>query len=510
MLTPRSLASGERAGTTLPPAPGSSVPQPGAPGARIALPVALVALAVAAVGSTGRQIWYDECVTRLLTTISWAEFRHLLGEVDVVHALYYVAMRGWTAAAGDSTLALRLPSIIGMAVAAGALTLLGRKLYDSAVGVTAGLLFVAVPSVSRYGQEARSYAWVVALAVLATLALAWALDRPSWRRFLLYGGCLLALSYLHFVAALLLVAHAPMVWGAVRQGGGLRALRNWLVTVLLLAIAAAPLLYEASTQSGQVSWITRDDQALRRFPEELFGSTATAWALVATALLGAVVLGYTRRALILPLLAWAVVPPLFCYLSYPLVHLFLARFVLFTLPAWSLLAAVAIAAPVSGLRKRTSPARIVAALAPAVLAVAAAGVPGQVAARRSEADFRAAAGLIDQRYEPGDGIAYSGSRGWSAPLPMAYQLRTRPREVFVAVPPIRSGGFWPIECADPAPCVGDTRRIWLVVGQSWDPYEALPPARADLLRREFTVASTDRFVGVAVLLLVRRGPSTPW
>ncbi|MEV0808368.1 glycosyltransferase family 39 protein [Micromonospora sp. NPDC050200] len=477
------------------------------PRARIALPVSLAAFTIAVIGSTGRQIWYDESVTWLATTISWAELWRVLGNLDIAHALYYVVMRLWTTAFGESTLALRLPSIIGVAVAAGALALLGRKLYDTSVGVTAGLLFVAIPSVSRYGQEARSYAWVVALAVLATLALAWALDRPSWRRFLLYGGCLLALTYLHFVAAMVLAAHALMVCSAVRRGRGRRTLGSWRATVLLLALAAAPMLYEASTQSGQVSWITRDGQALVRFPTELFGSSAIAWTFVSAGLLGAVVLWRSRRALILPLLVWAVAPPVICYLSYPLVHLFLARFVLFTLPAWSLLAAVAIAVPVSGLRGRIPPGTTVAVLGAAVVAVAAVGVPGQTEARRSpvagEADYRAAAGLIDRRYETGDGIAYSGWRGWSAPLPMAYQLRTKPRDVFVAVPAGRSGWFWAIDCVDPAPCVGDVRRIWLVVGESWDPFDRLPPTRADLLRHEFDVTSTDRFLGVTVVLLVR-------
>ncbi|MEU5941085.1 glycosyltransferase family 39 protein [Micromonospora sp. NPDC047548] len=508
----RSVNSGGRLPPTVPATsvradPPLSATQAPASRARIALPVSLVAFTVAALGSTGREIWFDESVTWLTTTISWAELWRLLGNMDIAHALYYVVMRLWTTTFGASTLALRLPSLIGTAVAAGALALLGRKLYDTTVGVAAGLLFVAIPSVSRYGQEARSYAWVVALAVLATLALTWTLDRPSWRRFLLYGGCLLALTYLHFVAAMVLAAHALMVCSTVRQGRGLRTLGTWMATVLLLALAAAPLLYEASTQSGQVSWITRDGPALARFPKELFGSATIAWSFVSAGLLGTVLLWRSRRALILPLLVWAVAPPVFCYLSYPLVHLFLARFVLFTLPAWSLLAAVAIAVPVSGLRRRIPPGRAVAILAAALVAVAAVGVPGQAEARRSpvagEADYRAAAALIDRRYEAGDGIAYSGWRGWSAALPMAYQLRTKPRDVFVAVPPGRSGWFWAIDCVDPAPCVGDIRRIWLVVGESRDPFDRLPPARAELLRHEFNAASTDRFPGVTVVLLVR-------
>lgn len=494
-------------------APAASARRAGAPVSRtrVALPVSLVAFAVAALGSGGREIWFDESVSWLTTTLAWPELRHLLGNMDLTHALYYLALRGWTALAGDSTLALRFPSIVGTAVAAGALTLLGAKLYDGTVGVTAGLLFVAIPSVSRYGQEARSYAWVVALTVLATLALVGALDRPSWPRWVRYGGCLLALTCLHAVAATVLAAHALLVGSAVRRGGARRARWAWALTVLVVAVAAAPLLYAASRQADQVSWITRDQAALARFPRELFGSLPVAVTFVGTGLAGAAVLWRRRRALLLPLLVWAVAPAVCCYLSHPLVHLFLARFVLFTLPAWALLAAVGIAVPVAALRRALPAGGPAAVLGAAVLAVAGVGLPGQVEARRSpvpgEANYRAAAALIDRRYEPGDGIAYSGWRGWSAPLPMAYQLRTAPRDVFLAVPPGRSGGFWAIDCVDPAPCLGDVRRIWLVVGGAGDPYEGIPPARAELLRREFAVTGTDRFVGVAVVLLVRRpGP----
>ncbi len=51
-------------------------------------------------------------------------------------------MRCWTTAFGESTLVLRFPSIVGTAVAAGALALQGRKLYDTPAGVAAGLLAV--------------------------------------------------------------------------------------------------------------------------------------------------------------------------------------------------------------------------------------------------------------------------------------------------------------------------------------------------------------------------------
>jgi mannosyltransferase len=199
-----------------------------------------------------------------------------------------------------------------------------------------------------------------------------------------------------------------------------------------------------------------------------------------------------------------------CYLAHPVVHLFWAKYVLFTLPAWALLAAVAIAVPVSGLRRWLLPVDTAVVLVLAMSPVVAAGLTGQWEVRRSpvagEADFRAVADVIDERYQPGDGIGYAGWDG-SRPvrLPMAYELRTRPDDIFAATPQDGAGPYGTVECPDPVPCLGGTRRIWLVVdGGAREPLDGLPPARADLLRRDFSVARTDVFHRVRLVLLARR------
>lgn len=486
----------------------------------VALPVAALAAGLAAVGAAGRQLWYDEYVTWFASTeLSWAEFWRLLERIDAVHALYYAVMRLWTIVAGDSPLALRGPSLLGVAVAAGGITLLGRRLFGTTVGVTAGLLFAALPSVSRYGQEVRSYAWVTAAAVLSTLALLRAVEQPTRSRFVWYGVSLLALVHLHAVAVLLLVPHAALLLprrradaapaGAVAPRPS-RPLRGWLATVALVTLACVPLALRASGQSGQVEWIGRDRIAVERYPAELFGSSTIAWVIVPVAVLGAVVAWYARRGPLLPLLLWAALPPVVCYAAHPVVHLFLAKYALFTLPAWALLAALAIGVPAVALRRWLLPADQTVLLALAVLLVAAAGVGGQFAVRRSptagEADFRAAAEVIDRGYQPGDGIAFAGfDPSRSTRLPLGYELRDRPRDVFLAVAGARLGSYGSVECTDPAACLADTRRIWLVVGNAPDdPLAAFPPRRAALLRERFTVTSRQRLHRVDVLLVVHR------
>lgn len=487
----------------------------------VALPVAALAAGITAIGAAGRQLWYDEYATWYASTqLTWAQFWRLMENVDAVHALYYVLMRLWTTVAGDSPLALRAPSLAGMAVAAAAITLLGRRLFDTTVGVTAGLLFAALPSVSRYGQEARSYGLVTAVAALTTLALLWTLRRPTWWRFLGYGACLVVLVYLHGVAALLVVPHALLVLASVRHGTSvrhgeaepqpLRALWGWLITVAVVAAAVVPLGYRAAGQSAQVAWIDRDADAVARYPEVLFGSTTVAWVSVSVAALGVVVAWYARRGPILPLVLWALLPPLFSYVVYPWVRLFVPKYALFTLPAWVLLAAIAIAVPVTGLRRWLPPADRAVVLGLAVLLLAAAGISGHRVVRLDpvygEADFRAAADLIDRGYQPGDGIAYAGfSPGRAIRIPMRYELRSEPRDVFLARPGSELGTFGSTDCADLAGCLGDTQRIWLVLGATRpDPLDVLPQDRAELLRERFTVDGYWRLKRVNVALLSAR------
>jgi mannosyltransferase len=217
-----------------------------------------------------------------------------------------------------------------------------------------------------------------------------------------------------------------------------------------------------------------------------------------------------RRAMTV-LVSWAVVPPVFCYLTFPVLHLFLHRYLLFTLPAWTVLAA---AAPVTLLRalrwRRPAWARLLGVLI-IVGAVGYLGLPGQVAARRSpvngEPDFRGAAEAVTAGLRQGDGIAYTGTfrNGRRA---FSYEMRgvvPKPRDVFVAKTSQELGSYGVAECKEPDTCLGDTRRIWLITTNdpSADPYTGAPAPIAALLRWEFARSEVRRLSHVRVFLLTR-------
>jgi mannosyltransferase len=307
------------------------------------------------------------------------------------------------------------------------------------------------------------------------------------------------------------VPHALMALHARRKNRDL-PVAGWLWTAALTTVAAAPLLYVASTQTGQVSWITADWKAVTHYPEHLFESRNLAWMLSLLGIVGASRLAGLRSGAALPLVAWALVPPLFSYVTFPLAHLFLAKYATFTLPAWALLAGAAVAAPTGIPARRAATTGQIIAIATTVLVIAGAGLEGHRYVRTSpafgEPDFRAAARVVQAGLQPGDGIVYGGELR-KARVPFVYELQSaQPDDVFVSQSAADFGWFDPIECGEPAQCLGNVRRLWLVVtSEEGDPFGPLPDSQAQLLRARFTTKSTQRFERVQVLLLVRKPTS---
>ncbi|MGH9381395.1 MAG: glycosyltransferase family 39 protein [Thermoanaerobaculia bacterium] len=125
-------------------------------------------------------------------------------------------------------------AVLGM-LTLGLVYLVGRRLFDPAVGVASAGLLAVMPLHAN-----RSRLWVpdvpmTAAYALALLAAVWALERPSWRRFALAGvaiGLAAAFKYNGAGACLALVLAAAI---AARAAGGLR---SWAVALGRLTAAA--------------------------------------------------------------------------------------------------------------------------------------------------------------------------------------------------------------------------------------------------------------------------------
>ncbi|MFC0532194.1 glycosyltransferase family 39 protein [Phytohabitans kaempferiae] len=496
-------------------APGAEPEPPKShPTAALAIVPFLVALVVGWIGADSRQMWNNEYATWHAATLSFRDLAHLLSNTDLVHTVYILVIKGWIAVAGDSPLAMRTPSLFAMAVAAGCLALLGRRLVGAAVGVVAGLLFVLIPAVSRYAQESRSYALVTMMVVVSTLLLVRAMDRPVGRRWVLYGASVVAAGLLHFASLVVLAAHLFLV---VRMTDGDDARRyRWAGTVGFASLGVIPLLSFASGQSASISWIKADLDAVRGFPHELFLSWPAAGIVVAAGVVGGFLMWRRQREVAPAVVVWAVLPVIFIYVTYPVLHMFLARYVLYVLPAWALLAAVGICGLGEIVTRRNATwARALGAVLVLPL-VSYLVLPDQREVRSSpvtgQPDYKGAIDVIRANARPGDGLAYNDVFGQLSDLAreaVDYEMRDdpRPTDVFVAATSVARGSYSARECGDdgmPECAEIDIERIWLIsTTYDSDPLSGLSAERREILR-PYRVTPQGDFEGVRVVLLARR------
>ncbi|MFU8872017.1 glycosyltransferase family 39 protein [Micromonospora sp. SL4-19] len=482
-------------------------------------PPALLTLAITLAGIGRAQPWRDELATWSAATRPVGDLVRLAGTIDAATGPYYLFLHGWTALLGASPAALRLPSALAMAAAAGLTARLGERLVGPRGGLLAGLLFALLPGTARYGQEARPYALATLLAVLATLLLVGALRRPTWRRWTGYALAVAALGLTHLIALSLLAAHGlavlltavrgPAAAGLQRVGarptGSRRAAPSvgpawgWVAALLPTALLVGPLVLAARAQrSRQLDWVHLVRPAdLAALPVGVAQSAVVGGLLLGLAALGAVRLG--RRAL-LPGAA-VLLPVLLLFAAGALVPLWVTRYLLFTVPFACLLAGAAL----PGVR-----------LAPALAVVTLAGLlslPDQAALRRTHewprsvlVDYRGAAQVIAAHEQPGDAIAYSPRDSWLLlDLGMAYQLGSRlPRDALVVQDQRQRADLWADECDRPAECLAGVERLWLVVaGSRTDPLAAVPGEKGTALRDAFTVRQVWLRSGITVALLTR-------
>jgi mannosyltransferase len=436
-----------------------------------------------------------------------------------------VLLKAWTGLAGTSTVALRLPSVLAMAVTAGLVSVLGSACCRATGrvptgrwgGLLAGAGFAVVPMTSRYAQEARPYAFVILFAVLASLLLVRLVERPAPARAVAYAAAILLLGAFHVVSLLLLVGHAVPVLATLGRRTGpaeeptgrhRTVLVAWACATGAALVLLLPLAWLGRRQRAQISWISPAHwQTLVNTPSTLFGSGLVAGALV---ILAALALIYRWRSgppagrgavdPVILLTAWAVGPILALYLIAKLTPLFWPRYLLYTMPAVVLLATLALIR-----LKKVEAAGVV-----AVIAVL--GVPAQQGFREVDGHNHAtsqAAGIIAAGERPGDAIAYALHEPvvpWEARDIVARYVPAdrRPDDVFAVTAQRTDGQLLATECPDPASCLdrADPDRIWVLRYQNLgDPLAGIGEPKQQLLQSRYHLQSLWLVRGLTVALL---------
>ncbi|QDZ15660.1 glycosyltransferase family 39 protein [Humibacter ginsenosidimutans] len=195
----------------------------------------VIAFVVSWLGSWVPSFWGDEAASIMSAERPWSSLMNELARVDAVHGTYYAFLHLWIDVFGASQLSTRVPSAIGVGLAAAGIVVLvarmerlwpanGRDGLSSAVGaagirlgVIAAMVFAVLPRTTYMGTEVRSYALGTACAVwLAVLFLTLVGGRVTrvlpWVGFAAaYGACIYVFLYLSLIA---LPFGAMLLWDA--------------------------------------------------------------------------------------------------------------------------------------------------------------------------------------------------------------------------------------------------------------------------------------------------------
>jgi len=338
--------------------------------------------------------------------------------------LYYFLLRGWIGLAGTSVTALRYFSALFGVLAVPLTYALGRRLLGRPASLFAAILTAASPYLTWYSQEVKMYSLVPALALLAIYGLRRAVDGGGWRWWAVQVGATTLALYTHIWCALLIPVQAWLflVWWP-------RARAHWrggLVSLALLTLPYAPLaawelpnlLVSRETGFPHLTAWQMAGELLSGWSVGL-GGWGWAWgewgrALALAACGGAALLGvlvgpggtgraekWRTRA---GLLGWLLLPLAGIWLVSLRQPLFTDRYLIWTAPAFYLLAAAGLAWLWRHGRWPALP------LLAAILTLFAGSQQAQVSVPL-RSDFRAAAAFVEQHYREGDLLLFQIPHG---------------------------------------------------------------------------------------------------
>ena len=348
-------------------------PVPG-PARRWAGPAAgISAAAVLGWGLGTPALWLDESATVIATQRRWADLWRL-AEASEAPLVPYYALVKLTAGTADAVLPggvvspevlFRLPSVLAAVLAAWVLGAWLTRAASGALAMAAIGSLLLVPSFSRYGQEARPYAFTMAAAVLATVA--WSrlvaytprpVSRPSPGRqpgdgrrdvmvpLLCYAAAVTALTVAHVLAASLVAAHLALAAVAPGGLGRRRALRRTVAGAgagLLVALPFAAITWAHGKgprlNLHQMTPAQLGDLWFKLFTEGR-SQVGGAVLLLAAALVGLTRVRSRRYGPVARIAAaWALVPPVALVpLLWLRPNLMTHRYLIFVVPGWAVLA----------------------------------------------------------------------------------------------------------------------------------------------------------------------------
>lgn len=360
-----------------------------------------------------KSFWLDEGMSVEYARLPWGLFVRTLWKREANMALFYVMLRYWLMIGRSAGLVRGLSVLFSVATVPFIYTL-GRRLFNRQTGLIAAFLLAINAYHVRYAQEARSYALVVFLCVLASWLFVRNLQEPPSSRWGAYTFVCVLAVYSHFYAGLVVLAHlvslAGRPWKELPKKEIARHL-GWF------ACLVAPIaIFVFRTGPEPISWIMPVQPGmLLRFGVELSGNFGELLLILVVLAIGSAALASQRAHLRKDgdnqewnfwfLLCWLFVPIALVIVASLARPLFFTRFLNPCLPALILLVAAGVlSARPRGLRWLL------------LSAISICSILGTAAYYRSDfdiprPDWSAAASYVFTRTRPGDSIFFYQDNG---------------------------------------------------------------------------------------------------
>jgi len=161
---------------------------------------------------------------------------------DSISPAYAVVAWAAVALGGAHEAALRLPSVLSVALATAALYRLAEKLTGRETAFAAASVFVCLDAVVYAAADARPYGLMVLAVILATAALVRWLDEPTAGRLAVYAALAAFAPYTHYLAFTVYGVHAVYALRRVRRGSTKATWRGLAGAAIGTGLLLVPLI----------------------------------------------------------------------------------------------------------------------------------------------------------------------------------------------------------------------------------------------------------------------------
>lgn len=214
-----------------------------------------------------QSLWDDEVSTLRTFSTPYSQWLHRFRTYEVHPPLYFLELRAWRAVAGSSLVRLRANSAFWGSLSLLLIYIVASLYGGNTLGFLTMALLVVSPLHLAYSQEARPYAFAVALSIAALIVLEKTVDRRSYSEkgylfdirypvFLCFlWTCLL---YTHYWGTFVVASQALYGWRKADSAAMRRAVAGSLAMAAGLFALWLPVLWVQIDVARQlVFWVPR-------------------------------------------------------------------------------------------------------------------------------------------------------------------------------------------------------------------------------------------------------------